>query len=419
MTDTRKLIRINDLRRPVLTDAARRLMADAERNPVRLNADAVLEAARQVTNLGDFGPDDFRERLQRWLQSAAEDTKMSALAHTALFSSCVQFASTRLRLHDLLRRHPEIHDVQIRQPIIVVGPPRSGTTYLQGLLAADSRLRSLQLWEAFDPIPESSEITNGVGAEPRFERYARQQERDEELLPYAAVMDPKGAGDMAEDLLLQLPDFPAGLDQAGAAVSHVQSYLAHDQTPHYEYMRTMLKALQWLRGPDRWVLKSPDHCEQLGPLLKVFPDAVVIITHRDPVAVVQSVATMKAYGARLRYPEVDTNAVFSSWMERIQSMLRSLLRDRHLINKQRLVDVGFSDIASNAIRAVEPIYAASGLELIKEQRERMLDFLARQERDKRMLISYNIRDDFGVEPDDVRRKFSFYHEWFPMANEVR
>ena len=76
-------------------------------------------------------------------------------------------------------------------------------------------------------------------------------------------------------------------------------YRAHDQTPHYEYLKKVLQALQWLRGPERWLLKTPQHLEQFGPLMKVFPDATVVITHRDPVATVASMTTMVSYAARM------------------------------------------------------------------------------------------------------------------------
>ena len=108
-------------------------------------------------------------------------------------------------------------------------------------------------------------------------------------------------------------------------------YRAHDQTPHYRYMRTVLQALQHLTGDQRWVLKSPQHIEQFGPLLEVFPDATFVVTHRDPVNVVTSMATMIAYTARMNVDTVDPAVLGNYWADRIEVMLRACVRDRDLL----------------------------------------------------------------------------------------
>src|SRR5206468_5855508 len=107
-------------------------------------------------------------------------------------------------------------------------------------------------------------------------------------------------------------------------------YQSHDQTPAYEYLRTVLKVLQWQRGGDRWVLKSPQHLEQFGPLATTFPDATFVVTHRDPVAVTKSLTTMMTYLARLNLESVDPKFVGGYWAERLETMLEACVRDRQL-----------------------------------------------------------------------------------------
>ncbi len=113
----------------------------------------MLEAARRETGLYDFGPGDFRERLRVMLRSIDEDRDLGALGRLGVFSNVVRYLANRLRFQDLLRRHPEILEVEIERPIVVVGLPRSGTTHLVNLIGADSRLRSLPSWESLEPIP--------------------------------------------------------------------------------------------------------------------------------------------------------------------------------------------------------------------------------------------------------------------------
>ena len=113
-------------------------------------------------------------------------------------------------------------------------------------------------------------------------------------------------------------------------------YLGHDQTPHYAYLKTVLQILQWQRPGERWVLKSPQHLEQLGPLLATFPDATVVVTHRDPVSVVQSAATMMTYAARMSYRTPDPDFYLSYWTDRIGVCCGRSLRDRHLVARRPL-----------------------------------------------------------------------------------
>ena len=124
-----KQIRIDDLRNPVLTDIQKAGLTLGESNPVELTVAGVLGAAEERTDLTDFGEDDFRERLALWLSEVDEDSERTALGRYSLYNDCVRYASNRLLINDLLARHPEIHDLEIVCPIIVVGLPRSGTTF--------------------------------------------------------------------------------------------------------------------------------------------------------------------------------------------------------------------------------------------------------------------------------------------------
>jgi hypothetical protein len=164
----RDTIRIDDLAKPVLTALQRQAIAAAPR--VELNEQAVLDAARARTGLEDFGPEDFRERLRVWLASFEEDEGLGPLGRATMFGEAVRYAASRLRVEDLLRRHPEIHDVEIDRPIVIAGLPRSGTTHLVNILAADPRLRSMQLWETMEPIPAPQERVAAGELDPRFVR---------------------------------------------------------------------------------------------------------------------------------------------------------------------------------------------------------------------------------------------------------
>jgi hypothetical protein len=194
-------------------------------------------------------------------------------------------------------------------------------------------------------------------------------------------------------------------------------YLAHDQTPHYAYLKQGLQVLQWLRGPDRWVLKSPQHMEQLVPLLRTFPDATVAITHRDPVAVIASAITMLAYGDRIRRTRVDPPAVATYWIDRVERLLRACVRDRNAWPEDQSLDVLFHEFMADDLAMVERIYALAELPLTPEARGSLEGYMAGNPRGKHGRILYDLEQDFGVDPGLLRERFAFYYERFPVARE--
>jgi hypothetical protein len=332
-----------------------------------------------------------------------------------VFAMCVRLASARLRLFELFRRHPEIHEERIDRPLVVVGLPRSGTTHLVNLLAGDPRLRSMPLWENFQPVDPR---LVGGDVDDRRDRAAREWEGGRALLPLMQALHPMEPDHVHEECELQ------GLDFGGYMlewIAHVprwrDHYLSEDQTPRYEFMRDVLKAAQWQRGPRRWVLKSPQHLEQLGPLLATFPDATIVVTHRDPLSVVQSAATMVAYSARVKQEHVDPVAIGDYWLERIETMLRALVRDRHLLPEGRVEQVEFSSFMADELGTVERIYARHRMDF-EPQREAAQGYLRDHPRGAHGSVGYDLRADFGIDPAVARERFAFYQDAFPHRIEV-
>ncbi len=428
---TGRRIRITDLRRPELTDVQRLALDHGERHRVELTEEAVLGEAVERAGLDDFGPDDFRVRLRLWLGEMDGDGDRTALGRMTLFRDCVRYAVNRLRIHDLLTRHPEIGDVAVVAPIIVVGLPRSGTTHLVNLIASDDRLRSLPLWRSYEPVPDPDEVPGPDGVDPRHRRAEAEWRGMDATLPYLAAMHPMHPDHIHEELELQQPDFSSyQLEWVARAPQWRDYYLDHDQTPHYAYLKTVLQILQWQgtprqQGPperqgsrERWVLKSPQHLEQLGPLLATFPDATVVVTHRDPVSVVQSAATMMTYAARLSYRTPEPDFYLSYWTDRIRRLLETSLRDRHMVPPGARQDVLFHDFMADELSTVARIYATAGLALTDGARARMSRYLSDHPRDKEGRVVYDLRGDFGVTPDEVRDHFRFYHDAVAVQTEV-
>ena len=412
-------VRIEDLAQPVLSDHQQGALAFGEAVATELTVDAVLTAAADETGLDDYGPVDFRDRLHLWLDEVDRDPDRTGLGRMILFNDCVRYASQRLRIHDLLARHPEIHEERIVAPIIVVGLPRSGTTHLVNLLAADPRLRSLPLWESYEPVPRPGEPATRDRADPRHQRCAGAWAAMQQAVPLLAAMHPMAPDHVHEELELQLPDFTSyELEWVARVPEWRDHYLATDQTPHYEYLRTVLKILQWYSPRERWVLKSPQHLEQLGPLLATFPDATVVVTHRDPVSVIQSAATMVAYGARMSYRTTEPEWYLAYWAERIEQLLAASVRDRPLVADEQGVDVLFHEFMADEMSTVERIYEAAGWPLTDAAGAAIEAYRAGHGRGRDGQVVYDVRRDFGADPAELRAPFGFYLDRFAVREEV-
>jgi hypothetical protein len=413
-------VRIDDLADPKFSPETAEILGAmaAMADGVRLEPDALMEDAAAKTGLSDFGGDRFREPLDVLCDAFRTEAGLSGpglVSNQALF---VQLLSNRLLVEDLLRRHPEIHDVRIAAPIIVCGLPRTGTTHLHNLMAADPALRSLPYWESLEPVLPDSERPAPGDPDPRLARTEAALDFINSAMPYFKRMHEMTVDHVHEEIQLLAIDFSTMLFETTAAMPTWRDYyLAHDQTPHYEYLRTVLKVLQWLRGGDRWVLKSPQHIEQFPALRATFRDATFVVTHRDPVSVTTSVATMITYTARLSHERVDPHFIGGYWADRIERMLRSCADERDALPADQSIDVHFDEFMADDVAMVERIYELAGQPMTDAVRGAMQSFMDDHPRGKFGGILYDLAD-FGLDASERRDALRFYTDRFAVTAEA-
>ncbi|WP_372782605.1 sulfotransferase [Litorivivens sp.] len=421
-------IRITDLAEPVLTDQQQAILDFGETLSTDFDPESILAEACSTLGLKDFGPAEFRERLDLLCDEWGNDEGLTGIGRFNLRNKLLTFAKSRLLIQDLLKRHPEIHAEEISEPIIVVGLPRTGTTHMLNLLAADSRLRSLPLWESYEPVPVPGEATLPDGTDPRYQRCADSWQAMQSTTPLIAAMHPMNPDHIHEELELQGPDFGSyNFEWLAHSPRWRDHYYATDQTPRYAYMKTVLKLLQWQDKQrlgssyqtKRWVLKCPQHLEQLPVLMNTFPDATVVVTHRDPVAVIQSTITMLAYGQRMGRKKVLIQELADYWSERVAHLLQRCVEDRHLLAENKSIDSLFHEFMADDMGMVEKIYEKAGLELTDKARAQMRSYIDAHPRGKHGSVIYNLREDFGIDPSGLRQRFQFYFEKFPVRVEAR
>ena len=333
----------------------------------------------------------------RVAQAVDEDDELNPLGRLGVFAHCVRCLANRCGSKTCSRRHPEILDVAIERPIIVAGLPRSGTTHLVNLIAADTRLRSLPYWESLEPVPVPGDDP-GPTAAIRARRAACRRRADLAQMPLLrrCTTCRPSTSTRRSSSGARLRHLPPRV--AGAAPRWRDYYLGLDLRSSYAYLRKVLQVLTWLRGPRRWVLKSPQHLEQLGPLLATFPDATVAITHRDPVAVIQSAITMLAYGDRMRRTRVDLGGTRRILDRSRRALLRACVRDREA--------AGRAARSTSASTSSWPTTSAwwrgstrrAGLAMTAGARAAHGRDLAENPRGKHGQVVYDLRGDFGSIP---------------------
>ena len=410
---------LDDLTSPRLTDIQRQILEFTEARPVEFDIEQMLAQARQQAGVDDLDDaDGFTDRLLAHVTAIEADDGLRQLTRSSLRQRVVRLLRNRLSLTDLLQRYPEIESIPIEQPFIVVGMPRSGTTHLVNLIAADPRRRALPYWESQDPIPARGEGPDTHGVDPRYTRAKTEHDALMASAPLVAAMHDRFPEAIEEEVEL------LDLDMAGYVLEwHARVpgwrdyYLELDQHRHYAYLRKVLQALTFLRGPRTWILKSPQHCEQLGPLLATFPDATVAFTHRDPVAVVQSAITMMAYSDRLRRNRIDPDWLPEYWSDRVHGLLSASVRDRGLIPDERSIDIGFHQLNGNEMSVLDELYRRGGVELTDKVRRRFQAYLDGNPRGKHGRIRYDLKRHFGISADDLRARFDFYFDRFDVRAE--
>jgi len=412
-------VRIDDLaspRFPADVEAIRTAMT-AMGADLHLEPDELLEAAAEQTGLDDFGDPRFREPLAVLCGALRTEAGLSPAGVTTTWSQLVTLLKNRLLVEDVLKRHPEIHALRIERPIVIAGLPRTGTTHLHNLMSADPALRSLPYWESLEPVLADDERQRRDEPDPRVARTEQALGVLNAALPLFRRMHEMTTHHVHEEIQLLAIDFSTMLFETMAVMPTWRDwYKSTDQSPTYRYLETVLKVLQLQRGGVRWVLKSPQHLEQFRPLMATFPDATFVVTHRDPVSITASLATMISYSARLSHERVDPRKIGRYWADRVEDMLHACVDERDVLPADQSLDVRFDEFMADDVAMVERIYRVAGQAMTPEARAAMDSFMADHPRGRHGGLIYDLAD-FGLDREERRRALRFYVERFAVREE--
>lgn len=379
---------------------------------------ALMAAARKKTGLDDFGDPRFLEPFRLRLAYFKDNQRFSPLGKVAAWQILLKPLINRLRIQDLLKRHPEIREQRIERPLFVTAFPRTGTTLLSQLLALDPAARPLLFWETMQPTPDEG-IVEGE-PDPRIPRAKAVVEQLRGLMPALRKIhdiDPTGPEECA-GLLANAYILPIFEEDNDKYKQWIDSLSTEQVCAAYEEYKEQLQILQWQRGGGHWVLKSPFHLNWLDALLTTFPDACVVQTHRDPKQVLPSICSLDAVMQQAACDTVDCAAVGRHLNSQLAISLQRGMAARLNHPAERVFDVQYADLLTDPVAVIRRIYSHFGYSYSDVMAEKIAEYLATNPQNKHGSHKYQLAD-FGLAAEDVDRSFGDYCQRFQIPLAVQ
>jgi hypothetical protein len=386
---------------------------------VSLERKALLdEAQRRTGGLEDLGAGPFIEPLDLFVESLEREARLTPLGRVIARERILGHTANRLHYVNDRQRFPEIAGQKIVRPVFIIGLPRTGTTILHDILAQDPAHRAPMTWEAMFPSPPPE--TESFETDPRIEMCAATFPDIDAQIPGFKAMHPMGARLTQECVTLMGETMCTPLFHNQFRVPSYQDWVdtEADFAHVYAFHRMQLQHLQSRHARDRWVLKTGAHLWGLANLLATYPDARIVFTHRDPVDSMTSYASLTSLVRTMGSEDVDRVEVAEDWTARLRRVLERTLDVRSSGDYPEAIfyDMHFPHFVRDPFAVVEEIYEALGLPMSGEGATRMRAFIDENPKGKHGVHGYT-PEEYGVDPDRVRREFARYIDRFELLPE--
>jgi hypothetical protein len=381
----------------------------------------LLADAADYAGLDDFGDRWFERPMEVLLDAVRDEARLNAAGE---FSARQQFHKVlvdRLWARRWFARHPEILARPVHRPVVIVGPMRSGTTRLHRLLASDRRFSHLRSFETISPVPRPGfeAVMEGRARDFRPILASRIMKVARLANPRTLSIHPTGPHEPEEELGLLVSSMWGMKHEAQWSVpSYGRWCEGEDAAPAYAWLKDLLRLVGWSQQVSSirpWILKTPQHMLDLPALLKVFPDARLIFTHRDPRRVVASSASL-AWNQTIIYSDhADPGRIGAEWLRKSALAVDRMMAARRMIAPERMIDVQYEDMDSDWRCTMARVYRFVGFDM-EPAVAGMERYLQRSRRLKRHPHRYSL-DEFGIAEGEVLERFAGYIQRFGVPIE--
>lgn len=381
-----------------------------------LDTQQLIAAAVEHTALDDFGGDDYLEPLERLVDALNREARMNEFGEIRARMTIGSGLNNRLRIQHYLKAHPAIESEVVTRPVFIVGLPRTGTTALHHLLNQDAANRTLQLWEAQDPVPPPE--TASYNTDPRIARRREGVSLTEKFLPGFLATHLLDAQEPDECYMLLNRNF---MSVEYSAMFHIPSF-ADWLYPNicrrgsYAYHKLQLQLLQ-SRHPGAWVLKAPFHQLGLPEILRFYPDAIIVQTHRAPMSFVASGCSFSELLRKSGSDHIDRDEIGRDWMDMLAIYTRTFEADRARLEPQfegQFLDINHDAFVRDPWPALEAIYKLRQMPLGEQGRSAMAHWLQQHPRGKHGKHEYRLAD-YGITRTEVADLFDEYVQRYGLT----
>ena len=382
-----------------------------------LDARSIVKKAKKDANYAGEVSNELVVGLEQLVHSINKESRINAFGSIALKGLLKRTLTSRLKVEQSLHDNPDILQSKITAPVFIIGMPRTGTTILHSLLHEDVNHRSPLAWECLlpSPVPEPSTFSDN----PQLNTIKKEFGQLFKLVPDFQKKHHMTAESPQECIGITALDFNSF--QTCAQV-YIPSYLKWfaEESDQLQTMRFHRRFLQYLESggvrSERWLLKTPVHMMRLSALFEVYPDAKIIMTHRDPAKVVPSAASLIS-SVRSLYSDYEDPA--RSGVEQLDFWKMSFDRfmaDRAQLNKEnQILDLHFNDFVRDQMACVDKIYSYFDWSLDDASRSKMKDFLASNPKGKHGSHEYCL-EDFDLTQSQVSEEFKEYYSFLDKMN---
>jgi hypothetical protein len=381
---------------------------------VSLDGDVLVDEAIAATGLDDFGGASWREGFEVFVAALEREAQLHFVGRVLARGDIHNWLTNRLSMTEARRRNPAIDEIAIERPLFITGLPRTGTSILHELLGCDPASRAPLAWEVRHPVVAGTGATSIAEADDEIRLW-------NEIVPEYDTMHELGAEIPVECIQITAHEFRSDELSGRHVVPSYAAWLATaDLTPAYAFHRRMLQVLASQRPAGRWVLKAPSHMSGLAALLAVYPDACIVQTHRDPLTVMASVASVLFATAWVRCDAVDAEQIVH-WFDgaTCKALLDSAeaVRARTPSASARFYDVRYDELVSDPLATIAGIYDHFGMALTAEAERRMREYVVAKPKGKHGAHRYEFSDT-GFDVGEERRRFADYQQRYGVVSEV-